>query len=432
MPSLSPIETWSGFLDQEGGREALLKSLALQRRSLANSIVLTPVDSLPPCLDDRDHTAFLHGLYLTDKDRDQEALKSAPILFGGREQATKDLSRIHDLIADELGAAAGSLRVLSGLHAHMVTFMSISKAGQSVMLLPVQAGGHFNTHGILQRLGLRTVDLPIDHNSLCIDRPATLRLIRSEQPDFVFIDRSEGLRYEDFEFIGQLKGPRTIFDASHYLPQILTGRYANPLTWGFDLMLFSLHKSFPGPQKAGVVSREDDGLWSDLLNGLSTFVSSSHAEDSYLLALTLLRREWLEIYTHRLLSTATELETQLLRRGLSLVPRQAQGFDDWPATHHIWLRTENRDTAYAHYERLSRVNLHTNYRDLPYGLGYGLRLGTTYSTVAGISLDHIEELADLIQTALDGGNENTLRSRVSELAEAARSTALAPQHLLES
>lgn len=413
-------------MDLASGRDALVQSLTHQRRALAESIVLTPVDSLPFSLADREHTAFLHGLYLTDKDRDREARKNALILFGGREQAIRDLAYIDRLLADAFGAAEGSLRLLSGLHAHAAAFMSISTIGQKVMLLSEEAGGHFSTHAILHRLGLRTIDLPIDHRRLCIDQPATLKLVRREQPDFIFIDRSEGLRYEDFSFIGTLEGPRKVFDASHYVPQILTKRYPNPLAWGFDLMLFSLHKSFPGPQKAGIVSRQSGDLWAELIAGLSTLVSSSHAEDSYLVGLTLLREEWLETYAERLLETAFELETQLLRRGLDVVSRAEQGSSEWPGTHHVWMRAPDKDAAFMQYERLSRAHLHTNYRKLPYGLGYGLRLGTTFSAVAGLSVVHIEELADIIKAAVRYGDDHALRDRVRELAESARAGAIVP------
>lgn len=424
VPSPSTIEALCSPSALGSGRDALLRSLSHQRRLLAESIVLTPVDSLPFSLADREHTSFLNGLYLTDKDRDREARKDALILFGGREQAVQDLAYIHRLLADAFGAAEGSLRLLSGLHAHVATFMSISTAGQKVMLLSEEAGGHFSAHAILRRLGLRTIDVPIDRRRMCVDQSATLRLVRSEQPDFIFIDRSEGLRYEDFSFLGSLAGPRKIFDASHYVPQILTGRYANPLRWGFDLMLFSLHKSFPGPQKAGIVSRESCDLWAKLIDGLSALVSSSHAEDSYLVGLALLREEWLETYVERLLDTALELETQLLRRDLDLVSRKAQGNREWPDTHHIWLRAPDTDTAFIQYERLSRANVHTNYRKLPYGLGYGLRLGTSFSAVAGLSVGHIEELADIIEAVARDGDNQILRDRVRELAASAREDAL--------
>lgn len=427
MSRLSTAGASTDSLDPlTSSRDALLRSLTHQRRTLAESIVLTPVDSLPFSLPDRDHTAFLHGLYLTDKERSREARKDARILFGGRDQAVHDLAYIHRLLADALGAAEGSLRVLSGLHAHTATFMSISTVGQKVMLLSEEAGGHFSTHPILRRLGLQTIDAPIDRRRLCIDQSATLRLLHTERPDFIFIDRSEGLRYEDFAFVGDVEGPTKIFDASHYLPQILTGGYSNPLEWGFDLMLFSLHKSFPGPQKAGIVSRQNGDLWQQLMAGLATFVSSSHAEDSYLVGLSLLRRQWLDIYVGRLLETALELEAELLRRGLDVVPHSAQGMACWPPTHHLWLRAPTRESAFEQYERLSRSHIHTNYRKLPYDLGYGLRLGTTFSSVAGLTVAHIDELADIIATGVTRGDSQRLRDRVRELAAATRADAIVP------
>ncbi|HEX8122904.1 MAG TPA: hypothetical protein VF549_16755 [Solirubrobacteraceae bacterium] len=398
-----------------------------QRRLLAASIVLTPVDSLPFGLADRDRTAFLHGLYLTDKVRDREARKHAIVQFGGgREQAAKDIAAIHRLVADALGAAEGSLRLLSGLQAHAATFMSIGAIGQTVMLLSEDAGGHFNTHAILQRLGLRTIDLPIDRERLCIDRAAALKVIERTPPDFIFVDRSEGLRYEDFSFIGGLEGPTTIFDASQYLTPILTGRYENPLEWGFDLMLFTLHKNFPGPQKAAIVTREGGELWKRVVSGLSTLVSSSHAENTYLMGLTLLREDWLETYVGRLLSTAAELERRLGEREVAVVPRARQGDPHWPATHHIWILSASRDEAFAQFEALTEARIHTNYRKLPYDLGYGLRLGTTFSAVAGIDLGHVEELADIIATAIADGAGASLRARVGALAEDARTTAILP------
>jgi glycine hydroxymethyltransferase len=407
-------------------RGALIRSLEQQKRLLARSIVLTPVDTLPFMLADRKHTGFLHGLYISDKDRDREASMNAVVQFGGRQQAARDLAGINQLLAHALGAAEGSFRLLSGLHAHTSTFMSISTIGQTVMLLSDEAGGHFCSHAILQRLGLRTLDLPVDTRRMCIDQAATMELIEQARPDFVFIDRSEGLRYEDFAFVGKFDGPTTIFDASQYLTPILTGRYANPLAWGFDLMLFSLHKSLPGPQKAGVVSRCPGELWSRLVAGLSTLVSSSHAENTYLAGLTLLREDWLERYVVRLLATAAELESALARRGVPVVAAASQGDPAWPATHHLWVRCADRDEAFAWYEQLADANIHTNYRKLPYGLGYGLRLGTSFSAAAGIGLGHVAALAELVATAIDSGASDALRASVAELAHAAGDDAILP------
>lgn len=407
-------------------RGALLRSLAEQREELGRSIVLTPVDSLPFILADREHTGFLHGLYLTDKLRDDAAKRKAKILFGGRDAAIEDIAGIHRLLADKLGAADGSLRLLAGLHAHTAVFMSISRIGQSVMVLPEEAGGHFSTHAILERLGLRPVDIPVDHEGLQVDRAATVELVERRRPEFIFVDRSEGLRYEDFSFIGGLEGPTKLFDASQYLTQILTGAYANPLDWGFDLMLFSLHKSLPGPQKAGVVTRDCDEMWQKLVKGLSTLVSSSHAENTYLVGFTLLRDQWLESYCTRMLATAVALEGALRKRGVPVVDRSRQGDVAWPKTHHIWIEADGEEDAYQQYQRLVASRILTNYRKLPYGLGYGLRLGTTHSAVAGIDVDHATELADLIAASFEGDGGSALRARVERLAEGAAAKAILP------
>jgi glycine hydroxymethyltransferase len=406
-------------------REGLLDSLEQQKRELASSIVLTPVDSLPFLLADREHTGFLHGLYLTDKVRDRDASRDALILFGGREAAARDIALIHRLLAEKLGAADGSLRLLSGLQAHTAAFMSIGKIGQRVLVLPEEAGGHFSTHAILERLGLNTVNIPVDYERLCVDRIATLELIERVEPEFVFVDRSEGLRYEDFGFLGSLQGPVKVFDSSQYLTQILTGKYANPFDWGFDLNLFSLHKSFPGPQKAGIVTREKGELWDRLVKGLGTLVSSSHAENTYLLGLSLLRGAWLERLSDRLLGSAEALEAQLMHR-VPIVERRLQGEPAWPATHHLWIRPPDDEQAFTFYEDLAAVQIHCNYRKLPYNLGYGLRLGTTHAAMAGLQPAHASELADIIATVANEGATPAARDRVRDLAHAAAAEAILP------
>jgi len=412
-------------------RNELIRSLNRQERLLAGSVVLTPVDSLSLGIGDRRYTAFLHGLYTTDKIRSRQSKIDSDVQFGRRDRSARDIDSIYQLFAEKLSAQVGSLRLLSGLHAHTATFMSIGNIGDSVMLLPELAGGHFNTRAILERLGFQVIDLPVDHAQMCIDREATTTLIEQLMPQFVFVDRSEGLRFEDFSFLGGLKEIIKVFDASHYLPQIMERRYQNPLDWGFDLMMFSLHKSFPGPQKAGIVAREAGELWQRLMSGLSTFVSSSHAENSYLAGLALLEGNLLRQYVDRMLATALSLEDHLDLVRIPVVPRHSQGNRDWPSTQHIWIASPDRETAFSWFDALSKVRVHVNYRKLPYDLGYGLRLGTTFSAIAGIDETYVAQLARIISEAMSGGPTIALRHEVRDLAERARQGALLPALLRE-
>ncbi len=95
----------------------------------------------------------------------------------------------------------------------------------------------------------------------------------------------------------------------------------------------------------------------------------------------------------------------------------------------VWIGAEDRDTAFEQFEQLSAVNILTNYRLLPYGLGYGLRLGTTASSVAGVDVEHLVELAELIHSAVTYGASEALRRRVRELAHAAHANAIVPAEL---
>ena len=69
-------------------------------------------------------------------------------------------------------------------------------------------------------------------------------LIRQYEPQYIFVDRSEDLVYEDFSWLYSFHDSFKIFDASQYLGQIITGKYAHPFTMGFDILLSTLYKNY--------------------------------------------------------------------------------------------------------------------------------------------------------------------------------------------
>ena len=67
-------------------------------------------------------------------------------------------------------------------------------------------------------------------------------------------------------------------------------------------------------------------------------------------------------------------------------------------THHVWIREGSRDRAFATFEALERCGLLTNYRKLPYSLGFGLRLGLSAAVRIGLQESDVPRLAELIAT----------------------------------
>jgi glycine hydroxymethyltransferase len=383
----------------------LRASLVRQEQLLRSSLILNPVENFPFPEDLAVTAGPLHSLYNTDKQRDRAARIDTPIQFAGRQILECDSRIIYDAWAHALNAADATLRLLSGLHAHIVLFMSMAKPGQTVLLLPVEAGGHLAGRAILERLGLNVIDMTVDRTAMCVDIDNTLARCEDERPDFVFVDRSEGLVFEDFTPLAQHIGAPCVFDASQCLTNVIAGDYPNPLLNGFDLLVASVHKNFPGPQKALLATRERDAMWTQILAGVSTYVSNLHPASTYAAGLALSRTDWLADYSRRMLDVAVRLEQELAEHGVPVVRRRT----DLPPTHHVWIREPSREHAFATYERLEQCLVMTNYRTLPYSLGPGVRLGVSAAVRLGMTEQAVPRLAELIAQIRSSGATRTLR-----------------------
>ena len=392
--------------------QELKSSLARQEKEFAKTLILNPVENIPdpdilePC------SSFLHGLYNTDTLRTSEQKMESKIQFSGRSQITEDINQIYTMWQDILGGEAISMRLLSGLHAHIVLFMSITEIGQKVLALPEKAGGHVASYSILRRLGLQVRDIPYDPREMKVDQAKCIEEIENFQPDIIFVDRSEGLIYEDFTWLGQYKTTfpcYKIFDASQYLTNILCHDYINPFEMGFDLILSTLHKNLPGPQRALVCAKKADETWLRLRSGISTYVSNMHVFSIYSAGLLLKDYEKLKLLSKNMLENASLLEIELLARKIPVVARNTS--KTTPPTHHCWIGPLSKHAAFDLYTTLEKIGILTNYRLLPYDIGYGLRLGLSGATNSGLQPIHIPELADIIAAAYISGFSEDLSSK---------------------
>ncbi len=370
----------------------LRASLRRQEDLLRSSLVLNPVENFPFADDLAVAAGPLHGLYNSDKERSHDERLLTPIQFAGRQSLEHDSRAIYSEWAQALEAADATLRLLSGLHAHIILFMAMATPGQSVLLLPIEGGGHLAGKAILERLGLRVIDMPLDNANMCVDMDATVTRCAETKPDFIFVDRSEGLVVEDFRPLTESTDATCVFDASQCLTNVIAHDHPNPFNCGFDLVVASVHKNFPGPQKALIATRDDDDTWRSILRGVSTFVSNMHPASIYAAGLTLARRAWLASYSERMLSVAVRLEDELAERGVPVVRRRS----DVIPTHHVWIREDSREAAFTTYERLEQCLIMSNYRTLPYSLGPGIRLGVSAAVRLGMTETDVPRLAELI------------------------------------
>lgn len=371
------------------------------KENYKESLILNPTENIPFYSNDK--LDFLEGMYIPEEVRD----KNSKVIFAGR----NNLNRLYNDWCNYLGAQAVTFKPHSGLDAHISVFMSIGEIGEKVLLLQEEAGGHFSTNQILSRLGFDIKNFITDNTKYKVDVSRSIELIESWKPDYIFVDRSEGLYYEDFSWLKNFPCIK-VFDASQYLTNIMAKDYINPFDMGFDLVLTSLHKNYPGPQKAAIFFRQKDYLWEQIMKGLNTYISNIHPKDIYNLLFNLPSENVIKSYSQNMLSTAKLLEEGLAKYQLPVIKRDYSNM----STQHIWILPENKEKAYQFFRILEELHILTNYRLLPYKLGYGLRLGTAAAVRQGLDDNSIPALTEIISRAYYANNiDNTLRKAAKDI-----------------
>ena len=372
------------------------EEILLAKKRYEEFLILNPTENVP--LVANYSMDFAENLYNPEESRDE----TSKVIFGGR----NSLHQFYNEWCELLKAQDVSFKPNSGLDAHILLFMSVSSFGDKVLLLSEEAGGHFSTAKILNRLGLEIKEFVFDYDTHKIDIPKSIKLIKDWSPQYIFVDRSEGLYYEDFSWLAQFKNIYKIFDASQYLSNIISGSYENPFNMGFDLILSTLHKNYPGPQKAAFFSNNSNSeLWLSLKDGLSTYVSNIHPREVYKALSTIPTKEYFIFYSQTMLECAKSLDLALQDLNVPVVKRDFT----LPFTQHIWLTDSSSEHAYNCFRNLEKMNIAVNYRKLPYGLGYGLRLGTAGGVRQGLRQTHCKDLAPIIQAAWNNDiNDNIL------------------------
>ena len=142
-------------------------------------------------------------------------------------------------------------------------------------------------------------------------------------------------------------------------------------------------------------------------------MSNIHA-DKILQAGVIINNPMLETYSNEILSNALFLEQMLIEHKIPVVTRN----HSLVATHHLWLQFSNKEDAYTAYRRLEKNKILTNYRLLPYNLGYGLRLGTSCATIQGLTVDNIPQFVEYFSHALnEEGDTEIIQEYISKMIQ---------------
>lgn len=221
-------------------------------------------------------------------------------------------------VCEMLHASSVNLNVLSGIHAMTCAILSTTEPGDVVMTVPLEAGGHFCTAGVVNRVGRKQIFVDYDLENLRFDVDKIAKKFKETNAKALYLDVSYYLNPHNLKEIRQAIGedPIIIYDASHALGLIMGQAFQSPLTEGANVISANTHKTFPGPHKGMVAFRDKElaDKANEIIDG--SLYSTPHMSHLIALATTIFEmREFGKEYAKQIISNSNAMAKEFADAG---------------------------------------------------------------------------------------------------------------------
>ncbi len=340
--------------------------------------------------------------------------ENTTLYWPGTEDLGELLKLVENLTLNQFKATQCSVRPLSGLHGMTIMFSLLKRIGKDVVyLVPFEYGGHGNSRQVAERFGLEVKYLPFHTESLDIDYQELSNIFPQKMVGnvAVYIDQWVCLIVPNLSHLKNIFGKDCYIhhDTSHLMGLIAGGAIPSPLTQKADSFGGSMHKTFPGPQKAVL-------LWDDLrystaiTEEVSVFVSHAHTGAIAALGVAL---EGFQaygcLYAQQVIRNAKILANELLCNGIKL------------AGEHIGYTTTHQVVV----DLPASTNLRVLGRNL---VNSGISLNFLES---GILQCHCPVRLGVQEISLLGFQENDVRLLGCQIARLFKGEILSPREIIE-
>jgi glycine hydroxymethyltransferase len=317
-----------------------------------------------------------------------------------------------EIIGQELtkrlfGCDYADLSPVSGAVANLGCLLGMTGPGDTIMSLSLQHGAHITQTDIAAAgvLGLKSVYLPFDEEAMNIDIKRSQELIRKTKPRLVIV---AGSVYLFPHPVAELKeacekvGAHMMYDGAHVAGLIAGKAFPNPFEKGCDVVTFSSHKTFPGPQ-GGMMLYTDklEERWRKRLK-MATFprlMSSHHLH--HVVGKAIAAAEMLEFgedYAKQTVKNAKTLAAALYGEGIQVLGKD-NGFT---RSHQVLVDVSDYGGGKGNAEKLEKANIIVSKQVLPNETRddvdnpSGMRLGTPELTRLGMREKEMDKIARFI------------------------------------
>ncbi len=316
----------------------------------------------------------------------------------------EDLAR--ERVKALFGADHANVQPHSGANANLGVYLALLKAGDTVMGLSLDHGGHLthgspvNISGIFYNFvsyGVTPSDERIDYDEI---RETALR----ERPRMIIAGATAYPRIIDPEPIRAIAdevGALFMFDAAHIAGLIAGGAHPNPVPYA-DVVTFTTHKTLRGPRGGCILAKAEHAAAIDkaIFPGLQGG-PLEHAIAGKAVAFREAADPSFKGYAQQIVRNAAALAEALAKEGFRLV---SGGTDN----HLLLLDLRNFDAELTGKEAqavLDQAGITLNKNTIPDDprspfVTSGVRIGTPAVTTQGMTEPEMVEIASLISRAL--------------------------------
>ncbi|WP_373308372.1 serine hydroxymethyltransferase [Kordiimonas sediminis] len=312
-----------------------------------------------------------------------------------------------DRAKELFGAAYVNVQPHSGAQANGAVMLALTKPGDTIMGMSLDAGGHL-THGAPPALSgkwYNAVQYGVCRDTALIDYDQVEALAKEHKPTMIIAGGSAYPREIDFgrfREIADAVGAYLFVDMAHFAGLVAGGEHPNPVEIA-DVVTTTTHKTLRGPRGGMILSKSEElgkklnsAVFPGLQGGPLMHVIAAKAVAFG----EALQPEFKE-YAKQVKANAVALADRLKENGFDIV---SGGTD----THVVLVDLRPKKiTGKAADEALERAHMTCNKNGVPFDpekpfITSGIRLGTPAGTTRGFSEAEFIEIADLITEVIDG------------------------------
>lgn len=321
-----------------------------------------------------------------------------------------------DRIKSLFGAEHANVQPYSGSPANLAVYLAFCQAGDPIMGLSLDAGGHLtHGHGVsITGKYFNSIPYGVRKSDHRIDVDQVAKLAREHRPKLIWCGTTaypRQLEFDKFAEIAREVGAVLAADIAHISGLVAAGAHPSPVGIA-DVVTSTTHKTLRGPRggmimaKAEHATKIDRAVFPGLQGG-----PHNHTTAAIAVAAKEASTPEFRTYAEQIVKNAKVLAEGLLTKGFSLV---TGGTDN-----HLLLvdLTSKNITGKIAARALDRAGLVLNYNSVPFDPRKpfdpsGIRLGTAAVTSRGFKEDEMSKIAGWMDTVIANADDDKTLDRV--------------------